>query len=368
MSDTDEEVRVTIAQEAAVWFVRNRAKAVSAQERAAFGLWLKSSPMHVEEYLKTAVIARDLHTAIDPSHPDFQSWLEDAQADDNVTSLIPLNRNPSQDLEVEAGRSKRRRPIAAIMAITALAASILAMVVGVLWLQRDGERFGLPKRFVTVHAEQGSWLLPDGTSMSLNSDSAVTVRYNAHERVIEVERGQALFHVAHARARRFRVIAGEAGVIAVGTEFDVFRKSGSTLVTVVEGKVAVFSGEAPTITTSAVLPPQTLSVGAGEQIQVADHSPPARASTVNVQQAVAWVQRQVAFTERPLGEVAAEFNRYGAVPIVVESERLRELPISGIFNAYDTDSFVAFIGRLDGVEIDRTSQRILVRADARSMP
>ena len=266
MSDTDEEVRVTIAQEAAVWFVRNRAKDVSAQERAAFGLWLKSSPMHVEEYLKTAVIARDLHAAIDPSHAAFQSWLQDAQTDDdNVTSLVPLNRNPSQDLEVEAGPPKRPRPMAAIMVITALAASLFAMVVGVLWLQRDGERFGLPKRFVTVHAEQGSWLLPDGTSMSLNSDSAVTVRYNGHERVVEVERGQALFHVAHEHARRFRVIAGAAGVIAVGTEFDVFRKSGSTLVTVVEGKVAVFSGEAPTMTANAVLPPQTLSVGAGEQ-------------------------------------------------------------------------------------------------------
>ena len=358
MNKDDEEVRVSIAQEAAVWFVRNRAKAVSAQERAAFGLWLKSSPMHVEEYLKTAVIARDLHAAIDPSHPDFKSWLEDAQADDNVTSLVPWNRHQSQNLEVQAGRLKRFRPIAAI------AATILMVIAGVLWLQRDGERFGLPRRFVTVHAEQGSWLLPDGTSMSLNSDSAVTVRYNAHERVIEVERGQALFHVAHERARRFRVIAGEAGVIAVGTEFDVFRKSGSTQVTVVEGKVAVFSGEAPGMTTSAVLPPRTLSVGAGEQIQVTDHSPPVRASAVNVRQAVAWVQRQVAFTERPLGEVAAEFNRYGAVPIIVQSERLRELPISGIFNAYDTDSFVAFIGRLDGVEIDRTPQRILVRADA----
>ena len=356
MRRDDEKVRLIIAQEAADWFVRNRSKSVSAQERAAFGLWLKSSPLHVEEYLKTAVIARDLHAAIDPSLPEFRSWLQDAQADDgNVTVLIPGNRSPSPS---PAGRLKRSRPVAAI------AAALLMVMVGVIWLQRDGERFGLPRRFVTVHAEQGSWLLPDGTSMSLNSDSAVTVRYSAHERVVEVERGQALFHVAHEPARRFRVMAGEAGVIAVGTEFDVFRKSGSTQVTVVEGKVAVFSGEAPAMTASAVLPLQTLSVTAGEQIQVTDHSPPVRAGAVNVQQAVAWVQRKVAFTERPLGEVAAEFNRYGAVPIVVQSERLRELPISGIFNAYDTDSFLAFIGRLDGVEIDRNSQRILVRTDA----
>jgi transmembrane sensor len=359
MRGADEKVRLSIAQEAADWFVRNRSKTVSAQEHAAFGRWLKSSPLHVEEYLKIAVIARDLHAAIDPVLPEFQSWLQNAQAEDNVTSLVPRNDHQSQEPEIHTGRLKR------VGAIAAIAATLLIVMAGVLWLQRDGERFGLPRLFVTAHAEQGSWLLPDGTSMSLNSDSAVTVRYNAHERVVTVERGQALFHVAHEPARRFRVVAGEAGVIALGTEFDVFRKSGSTQVTVVEGKVAVFSGEAPTMTTSsAVLPPQTLSVSAGEQIQMTGHSPPVRTSAVNVRQAVAWVQRQVAFTERPLGEVAAEFNRYGAVPIVVQSERLRELPISGIFNAYDTDSFVAFIGRLDGVEIDRTPQQIVVRTDA----
>ena len=48
-----------IAQQAADWFVANRA-GLSAREREDFAAWLKASPLHVEEYLGFAVIARDL--------------------------------------------------------------------------------------------------------------------------------------------------------------------------------------------------------------------------------------------------------------------------------------------------------------------
>jgi transmembrane sensor len=356
MSVVDQRVRTSIAQEAAEWFVRNRSKAISEEERAAFGVWLKSSPLHIEEYLKTAVMSRDLHTATHSLDSDIESLIRDAHTDDAAHTVSPWGGYAPWNL--------RTRPEwrIGLPRMAAIAAAILLIVVGAFWIERDGQRFGLPKDFVTVHGEQGSWLLPDGTSMSLNSDSAVTVRYSSRERLVEVERGQALFQVAHERLRRFRVIAGETGVIAVGTEFDVLRKSDATLITVAEGKVAVFTGEAPTIATNATLPLQALSIGAGEQILINDHSRLAKPNVVNVQQALAWVQRQVAFTEQPLGDVATEFNRYGAVPIVIESDRLRELPISGVFNAYDTDSFVAFISRLDGVEIDRTAERILVHA------
>jgi transmembrane sensor len=358
MSIVNHDVRNSVAQQAADWFVRNRDKSVSADDRAAFVAWLRLSPLHIEEYLKTAVTSRDLHAAIDPLDLDIESLLSDARAECNVASVSIWGR--------ELPAKSEDRPVWQIHMgkFAALAVAVLLVLFGAIWLERDGQRFGLPRDFVTVHGEQGSWLLPDGTSLSLNSDSAVTVRYNNRERLVRVRRGQALFQVAHETGRRFRVTAGETGVIAVGTEFDVFRKPASTLITVVEGKVAVFTGAAPMVTSPVSLPTQALSVAAGEQVQVNDDSRPAKPVVVNVQQAVAWVQRQIAFDRRPLGEVAAEFNRYGSVPIVVQNDNLRDLRISGVFNAYDTDSFLAFISRLDGVEIDRTAARILIRGEA----
>lgn len=181
--------------------------------------------------------------------------------------------------------------------------------------------------------------MPDGTGLNLDSDSSVVIRFNRHERVVEIVHGQALFEV-HQTARRYRVIAGDPGVIAVGTEFDVMRRSASTRVTVVEGTVAVFTSEAPLVTVRAMLTPQALSLSAGEQVQINYHDRLPNPSKVNVQRALAWMRREIAFDEEPLGEVAEEFNQ-------------RAVPISGVFNAYDTDSLVEFVSRLDGVDIEQ---------------
>ncbi len=346
-------MRAAIAEEAAEWFVRNRGGPMSAADRARFAAWLKSSPLHVKEYLATAVLSRNLRLAVSVLDTDIEGLLQEArsESDRRVVSL-------ARALGKATSSIRSFRPVS--LKVAAVAAGAVLALGALAWVQRDGQRFALPKTFETARGEQRSWLLPDGTALNLDSDSAVVVRYGPRERVVQLKRGQALFTVAHESARRFRVAAGDTGVIAVGTAFDVVRKANSTQVTVVEGKVAVYVGEAPQATASATLPPQALSLSAGEQLQINDHSRPARPSSVSVQQALAWTQHQIAFDQRPLGEVADEFNRYGAVPIVIQSTSLRAIPISGVFSTYDADSFVAFIARLDGVKVERAADRIVI--------
>ncbi len=90
------------------------------------------------------------------------------------------------------------------------------------------------------HGDQRTIRLDDGSIIHLNSQSRVHVRYSSGERLIELEQGQALFDVVRDATRPFRVRAGSADILAVGTQFDVYRRSGGDLtVTVVEGKVAV---------------------------------------------------------------------------------------------------------------------------------
>jgi ferric-dicitrate binding protein FerR (iron transport regulator) len=55
-------VRSLIIQEAADWFVANRA-GLAAAERRHFATWLRASPAHVQEYLGLAALARDLPAA-----------------------------------------------------------------------------------------------------------------------------------------------------------------------------------------------------------------------------------------------------------------------------------------------------------------
>ena len=107
-------------------------------------------------------------------------------------------------------------------------------------------------------------------------------------------------------------------------------------------------------------PPGALHVNAGYQVHVDTGGLSAQPIPVDVQQTVAWLQRKIAFEQRPLGEVADEFNRYVSIPIEIDEATLRALPISGVFDAYDIDSFVAFLQALDGVRVERTNARIRV--------
>lgn len=346
-------VKQVIAQQAADWFVRNLGGLTSLDERAEFAAWLKSSPLNVEEYLRTAVASRDIQAAALVDNTSVDELLgSNTEPDDSV--VVPL-RHLQQANYARPGILRSWPSLARVAACV-----FLLFVVGGIWSERDGQRFNLPKAYKTAHGEQHSWLLPDGSSVSLDSDTWVVVSFDDRERVVRVERGQALFQVAHEPNRRFRVAAGDAGVIAIGTKFNVARTAGSTQVTVVEGKVAVFTGAAPQASAGVTLPSHVTALKAGEQSRIDDHSQPSQPSPVNLQRAVAWVQHQIAFDQQPLGEVADAFNRYSDTPIVIANERVRGILISGVFDAYDTASFVAFLSRLNDVNVDQRPDQILV--------
>ena len=110
----------------------------------------------------------------------------------------------------------------------------------------------------------------------------------------------------------------------------------------------------------AGIPVDAQRVDAGYQLRVDAHGSLDHPIPVAVQQTVSWLQRKIAFEQRPLGEVADEFNRYGSIPIEIDDAALRTLPISGVFDAYDVDTFVAFLQTLDGVRVEKTDVRIRV--------
>ena len=72
------------------------------------------------------------------------------------------------------------------------------------------------------------------------------------------------------------------------------------------------------------------------------------------------MRKQIAFANEPLGAVADEFNRYGRIAIEIDDKTLRSVPITGVFDAYDTDSFVAFLATLKDVIVQKTATRIRV--------
>jgi transmembrane sensor len=357
MTASNTHSRDAIADDAADWFVANRGEALDRRGRAAFMAWLKASPVHVELYLRIAAIARDLPAAVEDPSVDVDALL--AQASGETANVLPIDQHvrhrEAPRRAVQPLPHWRRAAGAALLALVAATAMCAAV-----WSTRDGERFGLPKTYNTARAEQRVQQLPDGSVLHLNTDSEVTVRYSRAERVVNLNRGQAYFEVAHAGARRFRVEAGRAGIVAVGTQFDVYRKPGAVVVTVLEGSVAVFAGGTVPPSPAGPLAANSTRLDAGYQLQVNDRiGAPQR---VDTRAAVAWLARQIDFENEPLGQVVAEFNRYSHVEIEIDDEAIRALPVSGVFGAYDTDSFTTFLETLQGVMVQKTPTRIRVRS------
>jgi transmembrane sensor len=138
----------------------------------------------------------------------------------------------------------------------------------------------------------------------------------------------------------------------------VYRKRETTVVTTAEGRVAVYAGKPPAL--SGQMPAQARLVEAGQQLRVDNGIVAAHPVPVDVHESLAWARGKIEFDRRPLGEVAEEFNRYAHVPLEIEDATLRALPVSGVFDANDMDSFVAFLQTLDGVVVEKTPARIRV--------
>jgi transmembrane sensor len=358
MMSKEEQVRAAIAEQAANWLVAND-EGLDAREAAALTAWLKASPVHVEEFLRVSVIARDLREARTDPEYSLEAVLARARAEDD-TPVRPLWPRVIAPI---TGVSSSRWLAAAV---TLAAVAVLSLGLPSLWRVRPvgsvPPSAGTPTlHFETRHGEQLNRRLADNSVLHLNTDSAIIIRFSETERLVLLTSGQANFEVAHEPERAFRVLTGSAEVIALGTQFDVRLQDDSTLVTVIEGRVAV--GPSPMLKKGGTNPnnaPPYVQVRADQQIRVSEAEWPAQPIAVDAQHTTAWLHREIVFDHEPLERVAAEFNRYAPKPIEIATPALRNLQISGAFATDDTDAFIAFLRTLKGVRVDVTATRIRV--------
>jgi transmembrane sensor len=362
MTSNDEKVRAAIAEQAGDWFVGNDEGLPGGQDSAHLAAWLKTSPVHIEEFLGVSVIARDLREA--RTHPDYslEAILARARAEDEPP-VHPFRRPPSEAVRV--GASHRWLTATVVMAACVLLSIGLFLTWNSAPNRHPTASDGMTAlHFETRHGEQLTRRLADDSVLHLNTDSAITIRYGKHERVAVLTSGEAHFEVAHEHERVFRVLAGSIEVRDLGTTFDVRLGRDSTVVTVVEGEVAV--GPSTVTGRPAGSTWTDVQVGPNQQVIIANGIwPPAKAVVVDAQRATAWLHRQIAFEHEPLEKVAAEFNRYASKPIEIVTPGLQRLEISGVFTTDDPAAFIAFLRSMEGVQVEETATRFRVSREHR---
>lgn len=340
------ESSLSLAEQAAHWWAVLHEEDVTASERQEFAVWVAKSPERIEEYLRIARTVRALKS--DPLRfPETPADVLIQEARQGGGTIVPLvdarvvlepERAPGAVSGLTGtwpGRPVRWASAAAVLlALGATAAYLLS-----------------PREYRTHLGEERSILLEDGSRVTLNTSSRIQVSFTQERRQVVLKEGEALFEVAHDPARPFVVESDTARVQAVGTQFDVYRKPDATVVTVVEGQVAVLSASdfVPDKEDAGALMP-TRRVSKGEQVAVTARAVTALAHA-NVTAATAWTQRQLVFDHTSLEEVAGEFARYNRVKILIEADAIRNQEVTGVFRSDDPESFLAFLSNTPGITI-----------------
>lgn len=126
-----------------------------------------------------------------------------------------------------------------------------------LWQSETGE--GLRADYRTAKGTVSRQQLEDGSLLTLNTQSAADVRFDAHQRTVRLWYGEiAITTAKDALQRPFRVLTRQGQLTALGTEFTVRQQDNFTQLDVQQHAVEVLLASAPA---------QKRIVNAGESLQ-----------------------------------------------------------------------------------------------------
>lgn len=348
----------TIQAMAAAWLAQ-RDDGLTAEEQAEFACW----------------------RAADPAHEAALARLERAWAGlQQLKNFRPEARvHPDRDL---LANSRRQTNVIAFPAwATAAALAACVALVAIWWWPRSASPAEVvapvgvdaAQEFATTAGGYQRTVLADGTIVELNASSAVRVVYSADERRVELVRGEASFTVAKNPHRPFWVVAGQVGVRAVGTAFNVRFGAAEVEVLVTEGRVEVspqtraaaevgaFVPQAMNAWQRLVIPVAMPAVAAATPVSIEPQS----LSPAMARESLAWQGPRLVFVDTPLAEVVAQFNRRNQVQLELGDGDLGMLPVAGSFKAENVEAFVRLITSDGEIVVERPTPDHLVLRKAK---
>nr|WP_245229311.1 FecR family protein [Pseudomonas sp. PvP025] len=176
----------------------------------------------------------------------------------------------------------------------------------------------------TATGEQRTLTLADGTSINLNTHSAIDVRFDEKRRLIVLQAGEILIETGHDDARPFYVQTPDGSLRALGTRFIVKREDHATRLSVLQSAVAA-QPEAQH---------QAQVVKAGQQVLMrSDGLGPLLAVTPGSD---AWTRGMLVVDNARLADVIKELGRYRSGHLDVD-KNVADLRITGSFPLRDTN-------------------------------
>lgn len=339
-----------IEAQAAQWLARRDSGRLTASETAQLSAWLDASTenriafIRLESAWQQADRLKVLGAGLKPGElapPD--GWRDS-----------PYFSGRQEDLPVGAiPPAQQAGPRTSTRAIAAVAASLLLAIAGVI----TAFHWSRNSIYETDIGVASSIPMPDGSKVTLNTNSKIRVTVTDTERRVELEQGEAFFEVFEDEQRPFIVLSGSLRVVAVGTKFAVRRDADQVRVLVSEGQVRIEKQEDDREVTLAQIASGGIGYTRGGEGVLMLSQPAER-----VEEALSWRTGFVVFHDTPLSEAVQELNRYNTRRIVIEDPRIATTRISGNFRAANGDAFARLLEDGFDIQADFSDTRIVLRA------
>jgi len=286
--------------EAAQWLALLQSGHASPEELQAFIAWRDSNPRHGEIVSRMGGGLKQLPVETLRSVP-------------RAALLNSVNAPPS--------RRKFLGKSLTTLAFTAIGLSL-------------GRLYGyvpLPGELQTSTGERHIYTLEDGSTLTLDARTRVSVSFNGRERLLTLDEGELQIDVAHDGRRPFVVETEHGRMRALGTRFLVAHRADATRLVMLHSQVE--------ITTRSGLR-QIATAGQSVRFNQSGYMATLDASGAES----AWVDGVLQVRDTALQEVIEQLRRYRR-GIIVLDPRIAGLRISGVYFLDDSDKTLRLLER-----------------------
>lgn len=229
----------------------------------------------------------------------------------------------------------------------AMAAVVLAAVA---WQQLPGLLLQWRSDYLTATGERETVSLPDGSSVVLNTASAIAIDFDKGARRVTLLEGEAYFDVRHDAEHPFIVAGHFSDVEVKGTAFSVLAEDARDTIVLERGRVDVTrrTGNRE----RAMLEPGQMVIATGEGLSAVTSTDPV--------QSLAWREGRIVFYDKAFSAALSELQRYYDGQVLLVSGRVSNRLVSGNYRVDDPEAAIRTLAASAGASVTRLPGGVLI--------
>jgi transmembrane sensor len=227
-----------------------------------------------------------------------------------------------------------------------IAAAVLLVVVSGFMFWNTNHKKTLNSGYGAISLYQ----LPDGSHVTLNANSKITIKKTWEEntdREVWLQ-GEAFFRVQKTQNKnKFIVHANGMDIIVTGTQFNVIARDDESSVLLTEGSVILRTANG-----------KEIKMKPGDFVKVEDEVPARQ--MVDQQRVLAWKESKLDFVNTPIYEVAKIIAKHYGVKVTVSDKATGERTVSGIMPNDNLDVLIQALEATGDYKISKINGEIII--------